>query len=172
MKTIIYLTILLSGISCSSFESYLINRSLDTSDVFTLGVERKVTGINIKPCFGNLGVQYAQKGSGIGLRSGNYGRYRTGKDREYYNSGNSFIILNSVHHHPENLNYRNNKNKSFQESNTIGIAIIDWEGYNFLTQCELSVGLYYGVRVGVNFAEFTDWFLGWFGLDILDDDKY
>jgi hypothetical protein len=37
-------------------------------------------------------------------------------------------------------------------------------------QFEISFGVYYAIRFGLNFAEFLDLFLGFFGADILEDD--
>jgi hypothetical protein len=157
--------------NCSTFSTYLENRALDTADIFTLSVERKIAGVNIKYCISNLGLQSAKYGKGYGLRAGSIGAYSTGAAREYYNSGNSFILLNSVHHHPSRTNVRNNISKSFNESNTFGLGIFDWNGYNSFTQCEFSIGLYYGLRVGFNLAEMGDWLLGWFTIDFLNDDN-
>jgi hypothetical protein len=170
MLRFIFIFLLLIFFQCKSINDYAKSRVLDTTDVFTLSVEKNVSGASIKYCVGFFGLQYAEHGKGYGLRSGTFGSYRTGQSKEFYNSGNSFILVNSVHHFPSRINNRNNKFKSFSHSNSIGFIIFDWDGYNFLTQCEVSVGLYYGFRVGLNFAEFSDWFLGWFYIDLLNDD--
>ena len=38
------------------------------------------------------------------------------------------------------------------------------------TSIELSAGLYYGVKIGINIGELFDWLLGWAGADPFDDD--
>ncbi len=165
-----YLIMIFVCLQCKTFTNYASSRVLDTTDIFTLSVEKNVTGASLKYCVGLFGLQYAENGKGYGLRAGNFGSYRTGIQKEFYNSGNSFLIVNSTHHFPSRVNNRNNKIKAFSHSNSIGFIIFDWNGYNFLTQCEASFGLYYGVRAGLNFAEFIDWLLGWFYIDLLNDD--
>ena len=43
-------------------------------------------------------------------------------------------------------------------------------GYYF-TQIDFSTGLYFGVRIGINPGELLDFILGWFTIDIYDDDE-
>lgn len=43
----------------------------------------------------------------------------------------------------------------------------DWREY---WQIEADVNLYFGLRVGLNIAELTDFFLGWVGVDMCNDD--
>jgi len=167
-----YPVVILSFLNCSTFKSYLENRALDTADILTLSVEQKVAGVNVKPCFSNIGLQFAQYGQGLGLRAGGIGAYSTGANNKFYNSGNSYLLINSIHHYPVQPHFRNNKIKAFNESNSLAVGIFDWHGHNFVTQCEISVGLYYGIRSGFNIAEFGDWLLGWFTIDFLNDDLY
>ena len=164
--------IILAFLKCSTFRSYLANRALDTADVLTFSVEQKVAGVNVKPCFSNIGLQFAQSGQGFGLRAGSIGAYSTGANNKFYNSGNSYLLINSIHHYPVQPHFRNNKIKAFSESNSLAVGIFDWHGYNFVTQCEVSVGLYYGIRTGFNIAELGDWLLGWLTIDFLNDDIY
>ncbi|WCL48592.1 hypothetical protein [Leptospira sp. GIMC2001] len=169
-KSIILLAVFLIHIQCSTFANYIENRALDTADILTLSVEKKVVGVNAKFCIVSWGLQSAEYGQGYGLRSGSFGAYRTGSKKDFYNSGNSYLFLNSVQHYPEKNHVRNNKIKAFNHSNSFGLVIFDWDGYNFVTQCEVSLGLYYGFRFGFNIAEFADWLVGWTTLDFLDDD--
>ncbi|MCB1137598.1 MAG: hypothetical protein KDK23_02540 [Leptospiraceae bacterium] len=51
------------------------------------------------------------------------------------------------------------------------VTVYTIQGYNSLFQVEFSLGLYGGIRAGINLAEIADFLIGFTTLDILDDDK-
>ena len=61
---------------CGSIQKYSVNRINDFMDIFNFGVEENVFGIHFI-----LPFQDTSKGKGIGLRSGNLGRYKLGSKK-------------------------------------------------------------------------------------------
>lgn len=191
LKAILLVSLFYSNISCYSFERYIYNRSKDFADIPVIGVEEKVYGFSAWVwCFGG-GVQYARDGNGVGFRSGVIGSYKTGgRGSSIYvstyensnlmlNQGNSFIVLNSNSHLPKQDDKRSSK-KAFAKFNTNVIfplgATKSSSGEIVGKWCdspisvEMSFGVYYGIRFGVNFSEFIDFVFGTVQVDVLDDD--
>jgi len=170
-------------VNCLSIKNYFRNRLYDATDMVTIGLEKNVFGFaGWISCFGG-GLQYAHKGIGFGLRNGNFGFYKTGGDKlAYINSGNSILLLNSYAY----IAYGSKKNRAnkkvYRTRNILGIIPVFpvpvKELQDRLTKdckapvaLELSAGIYFGIRVGINFSEILDFVLGWTTIDIMDDDE-
>lgn len=177
--------------NCHSFDLYLENRTRDAIDIPVLGVEEKIYGFSGWVwCFGG-GMQYARNGLGIGIRSGVVGNYKTGgKGGSIYvstfensnvalNQGNSFIVLNSNSHLPKVDKIRTNK-KAFSKFNTniifpLGASKtssgeIQSKWCDSPVSAEVSFGIYYGIRIGMNFSEAFDFLVGFSTIDLQADD--
>lgn len=173
---------------------YVKNRTNDIFDVPILGAEEKVIGASVWVwCFGG-GFQHGRRGEGFGIRGGNLGIYRTGgrgpsisvSDGDgsglYLDQGNSFIVMNSNSHLTLSKKARY-RNKNFSKYNTnilfpMGFVDIgeevDTMGSKFCESplsIELSIALYYGVRVGFDFSEMADLVLGLVTIDLMSDDE-
>lgn len=159
--------LLFSG-ACSSLQNYGADRARDFGDIFTLATERRVYGGNamLGPFF--AGLAYQSTGVGYGLRAGTTGHYRTGPGPDPEQLGNSVLLLNSIYH--ESLEGCRTKGKDFQAKNVVVLAAYDLRGHNSAFQIEVSLGLYAGIRLGLNLAELLDFILGITTLDVLSDD--
>ncbi|TGL08737.1 LIC13411 family adhesin [Leptospira levettii] len=192
MRHAIFIFLLILNLKCVSFNNYLQNRSKDVIDIPVLGFEKDVYGVSAWVwCFGG-GAQYAKNGLGVGIRSGTVGQYKSGgrgssiyiSTYENHNltlhQGNSFLVLNSNSHIPGDDNKRSNK-KAFSKFNTNVIfplgATNSTSGEIVGKWCdsplsfEISLGIYYGVRFGLNISELFDFLLGISTLDPMEDDE-
>lgn len=137
---------------------YLGHRAQDFSDIVTLAAETKNISCGVRLIF-PMGISVA-KGKGVGLREGYIGKY------EYKES--VFVIppaggIFELDFTPEN----DHRKKGYL------IRSRDPDD-DFWSQClsaQVNVGLYYGVRAGLNFNEAVDFLLGWTTLDIMGDDR-
>lgn len=177
--------------NCNSIDRYLQNRTRDAVDIPVLGVEEKIYGFSAWVwCFGG-GMQYAKNGMGIGIRSGVVGNYKTGgKGGSIYvatfensnlalSQGNSLIVLNSNSHLPKADKIRSNK-KAFSKFNTniifpLGASKsssgeIQSKWCDSPVSVEVSFGIYYEFRLGMNFSEAFDFLLGFTTIDMQVDD--
>lgn len=174
--------------SCQTFTNYVYSRSLDFSDSFTLGVEKNNFGAGIWIyCFGG-GLQLNESAKGFGIRNGHYGLYRAGGVGEINLSqrgsgtvsnrmGNSYIYLNSNQHRPLYPDFKRSRKKTIDASNVLALLFFtDGKTSSGNKHCdspvytEATLGLYLGVRVGVNFSEFLDFLIGFSTYDFMDDD--
>lgn len=177
--------------NCASLGNYFQNRKNDLTDIPVIGIEENVFGVSAWAwCFGG-GMQYGKNGLGLGIRSGTLGYYKTGgRGGSIYvstyentnlalNQGNSFVVLNSNSHIPKLDDKRSNK-KAFSKFNTniifplgasqtsSGEIIGKW--CDSPISVEISLGIYYGVRVGFNFSEAFDFLVGVTTIDFQEDD--
>lgn len=141
--------------------AYLGHRARDFSDIVTLAVETRKVSCVARVMF-PFGFSTAD-GSGFGLREGYMGSY------EY--TENVFCLPLPVPGAYWDLAFRppndyRNKNYSLELFGRSG----DSYGLREALALQVSIGLYYGVRVGLNVAEAADFVLGWTTLDILKDD--
>ncbi|MCB1320085.1 MAG: hypothetical protein KDK34_07525 [Leptospiraceae bacterium] len=148
--------------------TYWQNRGGDFGDIWTAGVERQVYGATAQVGPLQAGLAHQSHGIGIGLRAGTTGTYLTGKpDEDMYvlDTGNSILLLNSTGHRGQD------RDKDYGMHSITPLVLYAWEGYNTFFQVEVSVGMYGGVRLGLNLAELCDFLLGWTTLDLLRDDQ-
>lgn len=187
-----FILFLILNLHCISIDSYLKNRKNDVIDVPVVGLEKNIYGVSAWVwCFGG-GLQYAKNGVGVGFRSGSVGQYKTGgRGSSIYistqensnltlNHGNSFVVLNSNSHLPNDGEKRSDK-KAFSKFNTnlifplgatkTSTGEIDGKWCDSPISFELSLGIYYGVRIGMNFTELIDFLFGTFTFDLMDDDE-
>jgi hypothetical protein len=152
-----------SLVACACFSgcAYFGDRGRDLADVVTVSVEDHKYGCSalvILP----LGLEYAN-GHGYGLRDGYAGAYQYSENvltfgyaalwyarfqPDMDTRGKSYSSTSSPHPNPP-------VDKPFLYCGTVGA----------------SIGLYYGIRVGVNWLELTDFLLGWTTCDVLLDDE-
>jgi len=142
--------------------AYLGHRARDLSDIVTLAAEtRKVSCVArvILP----LGFSTAE-GSGFGLREGYMGRY------EYSEN----VCMTPIGGYCElDFTPANDYREKAYSLEIPGDRGGSGDNDEFWLQClnvQVSIGLYYGVRAGLNLAEAVDFVLGWTTLDILKDD--
>lgn len=184
------LVMIFSFLACESTSRYFRNRMYDTTDLVTIGIEKKSAGVSLFVwCIGG-GLKIEDQTRGFGLRDGHLGIYeisdgsRLGispllsNDSPKNKLGNSFFLINSSGH----FQYRpipRSKEKDYQILNLLTIfpiASIPNSKQN-VTRCnsplkvETSIAFYYGMRVGMNFSELFDFIVGFIGFDPLDDDE-
>ncbi|MCW7482861.1 hypothetical protein [Leptospira kanakyensis] len=187
-----YLTIVFcffNVLTCRSTNHYIINRGIDLSDSFTLGVETNHYGAGVWIwCLGG-GIHINQNAKGIGMRNGQLGLYKAGgvddigilggqTNRSFTNQmGNSFLMINSNQHRPIYPDSKRNRQKSYDASNVLMLVFFtDKKNSSGKKHCnqpvsvEVSLGLFLGVRAGFNFSEFADFLLGFTTYDFMEDD--
>ena len=148
--------------------AYLQNRGADLADIVTASVETGSYGVSAQA--GPIPAGFSlSEGEGCGLRFGCVGAY----DYEDYTS---VIGFTSREFEPDD----SRGDKAYHVycfpflSMLTGEAVsgetdfdIPWQ---YLTQVEAGVGLFFGLRLGLNLGEALDFVLGWTGFDICSDD--
>lgn len=187
--SLISIILISSFFSCSSINRYTLNRGHDLADILTVGLEKNNVGVNaFFWCLGG-GISSNQSSVGVGIREGHFGYYLAGGKNEirilqekgskssWNQMGNSQILINSSQHNPYHPSPRQ-KNKSYETLNILFIFPIPRikEDDKSLGRCdspikfEASLGIYYGMRVGINFTELLDFTLGITTIDFKKDD--
>lgn len=139
--------------------AYLGHRARDAGDMVTLAGEDQTISCVARVVF-PFGVSLGQ-GEGFGLREGYRGRYEYRETVFMIPLAIGFFDLAFA---PAD-DYR---------SKSYGVASPGLGENQYWAQwlsVQMSVGFYYGVRVGVNLAEVLDFVLGWTTLDLMEDDK-
>lgn len=148
--------------------AHLRNRAADLRDVVTLSVETGNVGASVRAGPIPAGVSFSE-GEGLGLRSGCAGVYR-------YSDYNSFIFFVHRSFDPDD----SRGDKAYEQTLLIlpipGIdeclTSSEYDGpWQTHTQIEASLGLYFGLRAGLNVGELLDFLFGWVGLDLCRDDE-
>ncbi len=137
---------------------YLGHRARDFSDIVTLSAETKKISCVVRwGC--PFGISVAQ-GRGYGLREGYMGSYEY-TERVFFMPpyGGAFELDFT----PAN-NYR-------KKGYLIRSLCPDDEFWSQSLSFQASIGVYYGVRAGLNMNEALDFVLGWTTLDIMRDDR-
>jgi len=166
-KTAILLVccVLLSG--CA----YLSHRARDFSDMFTLAVEDKQVGCGLR-CFYPFGF-CAGKGSGYGLREGHIGRYQY-VEKGYSILAPCFVIYTWESDFVPLKDFRNKGYYYDLRCLAPGTSDVDSDGdYQALLEglnVQANVGVFYGLRAGINLPEVLDLVVGLSNYDLLGDD--
>lgn len=137
---------------------YLGHRAQDFSDIITLAAETRNISCDLR-LICPMGISVA-KGKGLGLREGYMGRY------EYKES--VYVIPPVVGGFELDFTPENDYRK---KGYLIRSRYPDEEFWSQCLSVQVSIGLYYGVRAGVNVNEAVDFLLGWTTLDIMGDDR-
>lgn len=149
--------------------AYLADRGRDFGDCWTVAVE--TGGVNAAVKLGpvaTLGLG-AQNGQGYGLRSGAFGRYETEEGHLIVVGGQAFLPNETALARGKGFAYTYvlplwEKEDAEWEADMM-------EGGNFNHgQFEVAANLLVGFRLGFHVGEIADFFLGWFGVDLLKDD--
>lgn len=138
---------------------YLEHRAQDASQMVTLSGEDQTISCVVRVMF-PFGLSLGQ-GEGFGLREGYSGRYEYRETVFMIPPAIGFFDLAFA---PAE-DYRN---KSYYVSSP---GLGENQYWAQWLSVQMSVGFYYGVRVGVNLAEVLDFVLGWTTLDLMEDDK-
>lgn len=149
--------------------TYLHDRGRDACDVVTVSVETGLANAAVQIGSATIGVG-STSGMGIGLRSGALGVY-------HYTEGN-LVLLSSKELIPDIYDEERGKGYDYacfispfpSDEDCVSAEMIEGGSFN-LWQLELTATLGLGVRVGLNFAELADFFLGLIGVDFLEDDR-
>ncbi|WFB34863.1 hypothetical protein P3T73_11900 [Kiritimatiellota bacterium B12222] len=146
------------------------DRSRDLTDIFTVAGETGLVNANLQLGKANLGVG-AQSGHGMGLRSGAIGMYETGDLNLLLVSAKYFEPNDEAYYRGKGYEYTVTWQKNKKDDGDRLDLEMD-EGGNFnLFQIEFSASLGLGIRLGINFAEMADFFVGIFNFDPLKDDR-
>lgn len=173
---------------CASLKNYSVDRGHDLADIVTLAAEKDSLGVTLQ--VGPLITGVAKSdGQGIGLRSGHIGTYDF-QDYAYFFGGRKSFDGNDER---DSTSYDIESSILGLPFEVLGAGVIanpfclpdpdpiDWSlidppiicddgGWQVFCQCEVSIGMYGGIRVGLNPAEVLDFILGWTTLDICGDD--
>ena len=168
-------SVLFLGILLINGCAYMDKRIADFKDIGTLAIETRGVNAEIQILPLTLGAGYAN-GKGYGLRSGTSGEYEykeygvaiigrkifkgaSGRGEKDYD----YMYVNPFFFKPSP---EMDKNKSGPIVHPLGKSspACWWN-------VEAAVHLGVGIRAGFNLAELLDFFLGFAGIDILNDDK-
>lgn len=200
IKLIILLIIFSNSFFCAGGKRYAYDRTMDATDIINLGVERNIYGISITLAPFIFGLQRGANGKGFGIRYGHFGTYETGDDEslttvsyytkdemkqdDYLKLGDNWIGWLSAFHQPTGDISERNRKKNFKYARIqkcYNRYTIYYMGDNykcsvmtprntFSYPVEISVGVYLGVRAGINLKELVDFFAGIIGYDPQEDD--
>ncbi len=159
------ITVLLSSCILCSGCAYLAHRGRDLTDVVTVAVEDHTVGFSARVMF-PWGLCIAE-GSGWGLRDGHIGAYDY-MDRLFAIPLPVPGALYDIDFSPES-DYRDKGYTLQTIKQHPPYDMSDYQVSQFFS-VQVSAGLYYGLRLGLNLAEALDFILGWTTLDILQDD--
>ncbi len=174
---------------CSSLYRY--QRQKDTADVFTLQFQTHSYGAAVRTGPVKLGLQHKSRdGRSVGLRGGEVGEFDD-QDFALFLLGSDMLFdvkpadtgqTTEQQPLPSTLKLRRKDVKARSPAGTTiplhkakplfkqGKIKDRYAPVEHQTGIEISAGLFFGIRLGFSFAEFVDWGLGWFGIDILSDD--
>ena len=166
-------SVLFLGILLINGCAYMDKRMADFKDIGTLAIETRGVNAEIQILPLTLGAGYAN-GKGYGLRSGTIGEY------EYKEYGVAIIGRKIF----KGTSERGEKDYDYMYANPFSSSPGIDENKNgprvhplgktspaYWWNVEAAVHLGVGIRAGVNLAELLDFFLGFAGIDILNDDK-
>lgn len=170
MRPLLVITLLVSAVHCATMKSYSAARAADLADIVTLSAEAHLYGVQAKAGPINAGLAYVARARGVGLRAGSLGQYRAGAAPDgWTTNGNSFLLLNGSYHDPGG-GCRGQAGKAWSQSSATPLVLYEFDGYNGFFQIELAIGLFGGLRAGLNLAEAMDFLFGLIALDPLGDD--
>lgn len=160
--------------SCASLSAYGRNRIDDFSDILTVGVEKESVGASVwLGCFGG-GLHIASGGTGFGLRGGHLGLYRMGiPDHPEYGieTGRSVLLFNSRAYRASGDASQRSIDKNYAVHNIFFIKItMDDTDLRSCGQIEVALGIYGGLRIGLDIFEIVDFLAGLVTLDLMGDD--
>ena len=164
---------LIAGVSILSFicagcatDGYWFDRQKDFADIFTctagLGVGAK---LRLGPI--NIGLPVAYAVDKVGLKNGMVGKF----DHNNYTPDNqdTWLLLLGFQYEVTADKYQRGKSYAvYTASSNRQIGLMG--GPEQYSQLEFLWGLVGTVRLGFNPGELIDFFLGWFLLDVYDDD--
>ena len=148
------------------------NRKNDFLDIFILGFEKDYYGIGM-----SLGIPvcfcYGEEAEGYGILYGHIGKYKAGGYKHYVSVNQSVIVgngLSSQQFTPISPLPRNrNKNiKTLGFIKTGEDSLLNKNGYYF--DSFITLGIKYGIKIGINFDELFDFIVGFWGYDTREDD--
>lgn len=170
MKPGVYVCVILLLVQCASLQRYGADRAADFGDILTVGAEAHSYGVQAKLGPLNAGLNYSARARGFGLRAGSAGHYRPGAVPEGWSlNGSSLLVLNSSYHDSGGA-CAGEVDKAYRQSSVSPFVLYEFEGYNGFFQFEAGVGLFGGLRVGLNLAEAFDFLAGLLTIDPFGDD--
>lgn len=168
--------------------AYVKNRARDAGDIFTFELQTKMYGLSVRAGPIKAGLSYKDPdGASIGLSGGTAGAHKTHEFTFLVFGADSLEVDppspesgEKKEDHPLEVRKKNftarspfGTKKSLRETKNVlkdKKAKTEFAPAYYYTQIEVNVGIYYGLRVGVNLGELLDFFLGFFGIDIMGDD--
>jgi hypothetical protein len=179
---------------CASAKRYVVNRGNDLTDIVNVGVEKDVYGFDAIFLIPIGGVTRNANGKGLGLRHSHLGFYKTGDNENVFLiKDKNLIVRHELHlgdsifygtgfHEPINPRNLRTQNKNYLIL-TRGKGCYDtklyykeearlchWTTNIVFFPIEISLGIYFGIRVGFNVGEFADFIVGFVGFDPIKDD--
>ena len=172
---ILLISIMFTGCSSvSNYSPYTAKRYNDLKDTVTMTVGE---GIGFKVRIGPLHGGLLYNKDYIGLRGGNF--FTNGYDSppmdaeilawnaEYFNKG--FFRNKNYRFKPFDIRLMEHGNIA-NISGPVPFVNLAKVPFYYYTQCEIVIGIFGSLRIGINPGEILDWILGIFGVDLFSDD--
>lgn len=160
LATCAALGLLLTG--CAGPKYYLLDRYHDALDMVNIGAELDGVGASVQ--VGPLSTGLIAAGDkGYGLQFGEFGEY------EFVDLQVLFLGMKYAEAGTRKLNQY--QCMTLPNSLDIGSSSGSIDPYSLGT-IEVRVALGLSLHLGIHLGEILDFILGWFGLDIMKDDRY
>ncbi|MBI3395976.1 MAG: hypothetical protein HY042_09085 [Spirochaetia bacterium] len=183
--------VLLTASNCAS--TYVQNRISDAGDIFTVELQTQSYGLAVRAGPIKAGLSYkSPDGYAVGLRGGRAGSHQTEeltlllfgsdsfkrkvdapeKDQGPGKSQNAKDQTSLPDPRQKEFDARSpfGTKKSMQKTKSVLKGKTEFAPPYYYTQIEITVGIYFGIKLGINPGELLDFILGFVGIDIMGDD--
>lgn len=187
------LIIILFLFYCNSFQKYVKNRADDLKDIPILGVEKGIYGSGIITLMPTFSIIDTTNGVGVGIIHGHIGKYKNGDPdnkviitlsegpanvtETYFGAIGPNNFYEPIA--PSSIRAKNKSYKLLVRNRHCDKRVVIYK--NVTHQCnygenvgflplELSIGVYFGFRLGISVGEVLDFIVGFLGFDPMDDD--
>jgi hypothetical protein len=184
-QIVAFMTFVVVMTGCASTKAYLVDRGRDAEDMVTATIG---AGVGAKARVGPVHVGLLASFDGMGMRGGNFGVYDSfktiGLDTTLSCVDVFYCDTTTKQRHKDYTaeTYLSESGKSeFMPDPHGGVPFICVPRCDarvkppqtcpyYYTQIEAVLAVGPSVRIGCNLGELVDFLLGWFGVDIFDDD--
>jgi hypothetical protein len=160
----------LVAVSGCAVQDYVVDRARDAADTVTLSAGIGIGGVKVR--VGPLSAGLFNTGDVVGLRGG-----QVCYDPNYFFATDTSLLWHGGEEfYPSDLTLRRRGKLFMSEAAAPFILYVDGDCHDagqrasYYGQIEAAVGVFVTLRGGLNLTEVADFLLGWFTIDILDDD--
>jgi hypothetical protein len=166
MKYLIFLILL--NLNCVSLKSYFQDRLNDTYDVFAFSIDR--VGYGVLPLFGSkVDISIFSFGLYFGESILGCKYSKCYSNHEVNDSSQTFFIFSEEQFNDLDSAYYISRNKTSLRRNSFFTEKSSPTEYG---RVRLRFGFIFGISLEFNFIEAIDFAIGFFGIDILNDDYH